>query len=212
MFVRHIAVVGAGYVGLTTGACLASLGHRVVCADIDAAKIERLRVGEVSVREKGLAELVVEGITAGRLSFAVGAAAALRELDADGSPAEVRFLCVPTPMGVGGVADLGAVEAVIEETRDVLPFGCVVVNKSTIPVGTSLRTEEMLTRDDVGVVSNPEFLREGTAAHDFLNPCSAPPATTLSQTDLFVVPSPRPPCRLWTGPRRARRPMRHGCG
>ncbi len=170
MFARHIAVVGTGYVGLTTGACLASLGHRVVCADIDAIKVERLRAGEVGIREDGLTELVIEGIAAGRLSFAVGAAAALAELEQEGSPAEVMFLCVPTPMGVGGVADLGAVEAVIEETRDVLPVGCVVVNKSTVPVGTSVRTAELLKRDDVGIVSNPEFLREGTAVHDFLNP------------------------------------------
>lgn len=170
MFARHIAVVGTGYVGLTTGACLASLGHRVVCADIDAVKVERLREGIVGIREDGLSELVVEGIAAGRLSFAVGAAAALGELEEDGTPAEVMFLCVPTPMGVGGIADLGAVEAVIEETRDALPQGCVVVNKSTVPVGTADRTVELLKRDDVGVVSNPEFLREGSAVHDFLNP------------------------------------------
>jgi UDPglucose 6-dehydrogenase len=77
---------------------------------------------------------------------------------------------VPTPMGVGGVADLSAVEAVVEEARDLLPTGCVVVNKSTVPVGTADRTAEMLARDDVAVVSNPEFLREGSAVRDFLNP------------------------------------------
>ena len=80
------------------------------------------------------------------------------------------FLCVPTPMGVGGIADLSAVEAVVEETRDLLPPGCVVVNKSTVPVGTADRTAEMLDRDDVAVVSNPEFLREGSAVRDFLHP------------------------------------------
>jgi UDPglucose 6-dehydrogenase len=170
MFARRVAVVGAGYVGLTTGACLASLGHRVVCADVDEAKVERLRAGEIGIREDGLAELVNEGMAAGRLSFVVGAGAALKELEADGTPVEVMFLCVPTPMGVGGIADLAAVEAVIEETRDALPAGCVVVNKSTVPVGTSVRTAELLERDDVEVVSNPEFLREGTAVHDFLNP------------------------------------------
>ncbi|GAA1273122.1 UDP-glucose/GDP-mannose dehydrogenase family protein [Pseudonocardia aurantiaca] len=170
MFARRIAVMGTGYVGLTTGACLASLGHRVVCADVDAIKVERLRAGDIGIREDGLAELVNEGVAAGRLSFVVGAGTALKELEADGPPVEVMFLCVPTPMGVGGVADLNAVEAVIEETRAVLPPGCVVVNKSTVPVGTAARTAELLERDDVGVVSNPEFLREGSAVRDFLNP------------------------------------------
>jgi UDPglucose 6-dehydrogenase len=162
--------MGTGYVGLTTGACLASLGHRVVCADVDAIKIERLCAGDIGIREDGLAELVSEGVAAGRLSFVVGAGAALKELEAEGPPVEVMFLCVPTPMGVGGVADLNAVEAVIEETRAALPPGCVVVNKSTVPVGTAARTAELLERDDVGVVSNPEFLREGSAVRDFLNP------------------------------------------
>ncbi len=170
MFARRVVVVGAGYVGLTTGACLASLGHRVICADVDEAKVERLRDGVVGLREDRLADLVVEGVAAGRLSFVVGASAALKELERDGTPVEVMFLCVPTPMGVGGVADLAAVEAVIEETRDALPQGCVVVNKSTVPVGTSLRTVELLDRADIGVVSNPEFLREGSAVHDFLHP------------------------------------------
>lgn len=170
MFGRRVVVVGAGYVGLTTAACLASLGHRVVCADVDALKVERLRRAEVDIREEGLADLVAEGLAAQRLSFVVGAGLALKELEADGGPAEVVFLCVPTPMGVGGVADLGAVEAVVEEIGDDLPAGAVLVNKSTVPVGTAARTVELLGRSDVAVVSNPEFLREGTAVEDFLNP------------------------------------------
>ncbi len=167
MFVRRIAVIGTGYVGLTTGACLASLGHDVVCADVDADKVARLTRGEVDILEPGLAELVAEGQAAGRLTFVLGASAAVRH---SGDGPEVMFLCVPTPMGVGGVADLSIVEAVIEEVRDQLPEGCVVVNKSTVPVGTAERTEELLVRDDVAVVSNPEFLREGSAVEDFLNP------------------------------------------
>ncbi|WP_394621075.1 UDP-glucose dehydrogenase family protein [Lentzea sp. JNUCC 0626] len=163
MFVRRIAVVGTGYVGLTTGACLASLGHRVVCADVDESKVERLSRGEVDILEPRLAELVAEGLASGRLSFVLGASAAVAD-------AEVVFLCVPTPMGVGGIADLQAVESVVDETRDLLPSGTVIVNKSTVPVGTSIRTAELLRRDDVAVVSNPEFLREGSAVHDFLNP------------------------------------------
>lgn len=167
MFARRIAVVGTGYVGLTTGACLASLGHHVICADVDEDKIRRLRDGKVDILEPGLSDLVVEGLAAGRLSFTVGAAVAL-EQHAEG--VEVVFLCVPTPMGVGGVADLRAVEAVLDEIRDTLPAGCVIVNKSTVPVGTAVRTAELLGRSDVAVTSNPEFLREGTAVRDFLNP------------------------------------------
>lgn len=163
MFVRRIAVIGTGYVGLTTGACLASLGHHVVCADVDAEKVKRLGAGEIDILEPGLAELVAEGIAAGRLSFVLGASAAVEG-------GEVVFLCVPTPMGVGGVADLSVVESVIEEVGGLLPANSVVVNKSTVPVGTAQRTAELLDRADVAVVSNPEFLREGSAVHDFLNP------------------------------------------
>lgn len=163
VFTRSVAVIGTGYVGLTTGACLASLGHRVICADRDRTKVDQLRRGEVSIREPRLPELVAEGLAAGRLRFVVDAVEAARE-------AEVVYLCLPTPMGVGGVADLAAVENVIAQIRDVLPAGCVVVNKSTVPVGTAVRTKDLLGRDDIAVVSNPEFLREGSAVHDFLNP------------------------------------------
>jgi UDPglucose 6-dehydrogenase len=163
VFARRIVVVGTGYVGLTTGACLASLGHRVVCSDVNAAKVEQLSRGEVRIHEPGLAELVQEGIAAGRLAFVVGSAAAVTD-------AEVVFLCVPTPMGSGGQADLAVVEAVAREVRELLPPGCVLVTKSTVPVGTSGRLAERIGREDVPVVSNPEFLREGSAVHDFLNP------------------------------------------
>lgn len=163
MFARRIAVVGTGYVGLTTGACLASLGHHVVCADVDQAKVERLSAGQVTILEPGLSDLVQEGLAAGRLRFVLGAKHAVDD-------AEVVFLCVPTPMGEGGAADLAAVESVTTEIRELLPHGCVVVNKSTVPVGTAARTSALLNRPDIAVVSNPEFLREGSAVHDFLNP------------------------------------------
>jgi UDPglucose 6-dehydrogenase len=169
-FARRIVVAGTGYVGLTTGACLASLGHRVLCADVDRAKVERLQAGQIDIREPGLAEMVGEMLAAGRLSFVTGARAALEELRRDGTPCEVLFVCVPTPMGIGGIADLSTVEAVIEEVREVLPAGAIVVNKSTVPVGTGERTAELIDRPDVAVVSNPEFLREGSGVHDFLHP------------------------------------------
>ncbi|MEU7526451.1 UDP-glucose/GDP-mannose dehydrogenase family protein [Saccharothrix sp. NPDC042600] len=163
MFVRRIAVVGTGYVGLTTGACLASLGHRVVCADVDVVKVARLRAGQVDILEPGLTELVGEGQAAGRLHFT-------HDLTDAVADAEVVFLCLPTPMGAGGAADLSAVESVARDLRRVLPYGTVVVCKSTVPVGTSQRVAALLGREDVAVVSNPEFLREGSAVRDFLHP------------------------------------------
>lgn len=159
----RVVVIGTGYVGLTTGACLASLGHRVTCVDVDASKVARLAAARVDILEPGLAELVAKGIAARRLRFVVGAREAVRR-------AQAVFLCVPTPMGADGAADLRAVEAVAGEVRDSLPAGCAIVTKSTVPVGTSRRIRELLGREDISVVSNPEFLREGSAVSDFLGP------------------------------------------
>jgi UDPglucose 6-dehydrogenase len=159
----RIAVVGTGYVGLTTGACLAHLGHTVVCADIDADKIAKLRDGIIPIVELGLAELVTEGMTSGRLSFVVGSVEAAKNCD-------IAFLCVPTPQGEDGSADLSYVQRAAEEISAVLPFEAIVVNKSTVPVGSTKVVERALKRPDVKVVSNPEFLREGSAVQDFLKP------------------------------------------
>lgn len=159
----RIAVVGTGYVGLTTGACLAHLGHTVVCADIDANKIAKLRDGIIPIVELGLAELVAEGMASGRLSFVVGSAEAAKNCD-------IAFLCVPTPQGEDGSADLSYVQRAAEEISAVLPFEAIVVNKSTVPVGSTKVVEKALKRPDVKVVSNPEFLREGSAVQDFLKP------------------------------------------
>ncbi len=162
-----VGVVGAGYVGLTTAACLAHLGHVVVCADIDADRIERLRKGNVPILEEGLSELVSAGLSSGLLSFAVGAVEAADH-------AEFVFLCVPTPHGVDGAADLTAVDDVTREIGPALRAGAVVVNKSTMPVGSTRRVDRLLREAgapaDVRVVSNPEFLREGSAVADFLHP------------------------------------------
>ena len=158
-----IAVIGVGYVGLTTGACFASIGHRVVCADIVEEKIEGLRRGEVPILETGLPELVRTGIAEGRLSFVVGAAKAV-------PGCEFVYLCVPTPQGEDGSADLSYIRAAAAEIAPHLEPDAVVVNKSTVPVGSTQVVEAVLNRDDVTVVSNPEFLREGSAVHDFLHP------------------------------------------
>ena len=159
----RIAVIGTGYVGLTTGACFSALGHDVVCADIDEAKVAALQRGEVPILEAGLDNLVREGIEAGRLSFVIGAATAARDC-------EFAYLCVPTPQSDDGSADLSYIQAAAHEIAPVLPAESVVVNKSTVPVGSTRVVEKALGRDDVSVVSNPEFLREGSAVHDFMNP------------------------------------------
>jgi UDPglucose 6-dehydrogenase len=158
-----IAVIGTGYVGLTTGACFAHMGHEVACADIDPVKIESLRRGVIPIVELGLQELVKEGLAGGRLSFVLGGAEAVRDC-------EIAFLCVPTPQGDDGAADLSYIEAAAREIGPVLPYECVVVNKSTVPVGSAKVVERVLGRPDVKVVSNPEFLREGSAVQDFLKP------------------------------------------
>ena len=163
----RVAVIGAGYVGLTTGACFAHLGHEVVVADIDADKVARLAKGDLDIFEEGLPELVSEGLATRRLRFVVGAANAATEV-------EFVFLCVPTPRGSEGDADLSAVEAVVRDIAPVLRPGTVVVNKSTMPVGSTTLVARALANagavPELGVASNPEFLREGTAARDFLHP------------------------------------------
>jgi UDPglucose 6-dehydrogenase len=166
--VSAIAVVGGGYVGLTTAACFARLGHDVVCADVDREKVARLSKGEVPFLEEGLPELVAEGLASRRLSFVTVAVEAARA-------AEFVFLCVQTPSGPDGRTDMSFVEDVVREIAPALRPGSVVINKSTVPVGSTALVERLLADSGVatgavGVASNPEFLREGTAVRDFLQP------------------------------------------
>ena len=163
-----VAVIGAGYVGLTTAVCLAHLGHDVVCADIEAERVERLNKGEVPILEDGLPELLAEGLSSRRLRFVVGAKNAA-------SVAGFVFLCVPTPQGDDGAADLSYVDAVAREIAPALRPGTVVINKSTMPVGSTRMVQRVLAEsgappEEVLVASNPEFLREGTSIRDFLEP------------------------------------------
>ena len=158
-----IAIVGTGYVGLTTGACLASLGHQVVCADIDAEKVAQLSKGKVTIFEDGLQELVTKGLKTGSLSFVVGAVKAVVD-------SEYVFLCLPTPESSDGSADISIIETVAKEIASSLPRASIIVNKSTLPVGSVKVVENCIQRKDVSVVSNPEFLREGSAVQDFLKP------------------------------------------
>jgi UDPglucose 6-dehydrogenase len=164
----RIAVAGAGYVGITTAACFAHLGHDVVGADLDPERVARLNKGEIPILEKGLPDLVAAGLESGRLRFVVGAGVAAAN-------AEIVFLCVQTPQGDDGAADLSFVEQVARDIAPALRPGSIVVNKSTVPVGSTVFVQRVLSSagvspDDVSVVSNPEFLREGQAVHDFLNP------------------------------------------
>ena len=156
-------MVGAGYVGLTTAACFSHLGHEVVCADIDVERIARLARADLPIVEEGLEQLVRDGLRQGRLRFVVGAAAAV-------PAAEFVYLCVPTPQGSDGSVDLSFVEAVAAEIGPLVASESIVVNKSTVPVGSTGVVQRVLRRPDVHVVSNPEFLREGSAVHDFLHP------------------------------------------
>jgi UDPglucose 6-dehydrogenase len=158
-----IAVIGAGYVGLTTAACFADLGHQVTCADVVPEKVERLSRGDIPILEAGMPELVRSGLDGGRLRFVLGAGAAVGD-------AEFVYLCVPTPQSDDGSADLSYIRAAAAEIGPLLVPECVVVNKSTVPVGSTRVVEEVLQRDDVTVVSNPEFMREGSAVHDFMHP------------------------------------------
>ena len=168
MSTSRIGVVGAGYVGLTTAACMASLGHHVVCGDVDVVKLAGLSRGEVPILEPGLPELVQEGIRSGRLSFVLGAAAASEGRD-------FVFLCVPTPPAADASADLSFVEQVIGEIAQVLNPDAIVVAKSTMPPGSTRKIAALLDHaagcpSTISVASNPEFLREGSAVHDFLHP------------------------------------------
>jgi UDPglucose 6-dehydrogenase len=159
----EIVVIGTGYVGLTTGACLSHLGHDVTCIDVVPEKIDRLRRGDVPILEAGLDELVQEGLRSGQLHFELDAAQAVAE-------AEFIYLCVPTPQGLDGSADLSYIEDAARQIGPSLPPDAIVINKSTVPVGSTRVVEQALGRGDVSVVSNPEFLREGSAVHDFLHP------------------------------------------
>lgn len=160
---RNIAILGTGYVGLATGACFSSLGHRVRCLDIDATKVGLLSLGQVPIVETGLDELVETGLASGLLDFST-------EISEDLQFAEVVFLCLPTPQGDDGSADLSYVFGVLPLLESSLAPNAVLVNKSTVPVGTAVEISRRLNRPDVSIVSNPEFLRQGTAVEDFLHP------------------------------------------
>ena len=164
----NIAVVGTGYVGLVTGAVFADLGNDVVCVDKDAAKIDGLRAAQMPIYEPGLEELVGRNVADGRLTFTTDLADAVRRSD-------LVFIAVGTPPKASGESDLSAVEEVAVGIARALDRYKVIVNKSTVPVGTGDLVRRTIERHrprpvDFDVVSNPEFLREGSAIEDTLRP------------------------------------------
>lgn len=176
---REIAVIGTGYVGLVSGTCFAEIGQRVTCCDIDQHKIEQLNVGNVAIYEPGLQELVQRNVQEKRLSFTCDVQAAIRS-------AEIIYIAVGTPMLASGEADLQYVQAVAKTIGQSIEGYKVIVNKSTVPIGTGAMIAEIIAQEirvrasriddsakweqpNIDVVSNPEFLREGSAVQDCMN-------------------------------------------
>ena len=164
----QITMIGSGYVGLVSGACFADFGHNVVCVDKDAAKIESLKAGGIPIYEPGLDDLVARNVAAGRLSFTTELASGVADADA-------VFIAVGTPSRRGdGHADLSYVYAAAEEIAHALTRFTVIVDKSTVPVGTGDEVERIIRKAnpaaEFAVISNPEFLREGAAIDDFKRP------------------------------------------
>jgi len=165
---RNITVVGTGYVGLVTGTCFADLGNQVICLDIDETKIETLNSGGLPIYEPGLEEMVRRNVKANRLSFTTS-------YKEGGKDADFVFIAVGTPEGVDGEADLRYVRMAAQSIAEVMDHPLIIVNKSTVPVGTGdwvadIVNKHKTTDVEFAVVSNPEFLREGAAISDFLNP------------------------------------------
>ncbi len=163
----NIAVVGTGYVGLVTGTCFAETGNHVICVDIDANKVERMKNGEVPIFEPGLDLLFERNTKEGRLHFTTDLKEAIKD-------AEIIFLALPTPPGEDGSADLSYILGVASDLSHIIEDYKIIIDKSTVPVGTSEKVHAALaencSEDLFSVVSNPEFLREGVAVDDFLKP------------------------------------------
>lgn len=163
---KNIAVVGTGYVGLVTGTCFAETGNNVVCIDIDASKVAKMQNGEIPIYEPELDVLFERNIKAGRLNFTTNLAEGI-------TSAEIIFLALPTPPGEDGSADLSYILGVAEQLGKIITDFKVIVDKSTVPVGTAAKVEAAIAANakvDFAVVSNPEFLREGYAVSDFMKP------------------------------------------
>ncbi len=163
---KKIAVVGTGYVGLVTGTCFAETGNHVVCIDIDKNKVDKMLNGEIPIYEPNLSVLFERNIKANRLKFTTDLVEGIKD-------AEIIFLALPTPPGEDGSADLSYILGVAEQLGKIMTDYKVIVDKSTVPVGTAEKVHNMIAKNasvDFDVVSNPEFLREGFAVDDFMKP------------------------------------------
>lgn len=161
-----IAVVGTGYVGLVTGTCLAETGNNVICVDINETKVKKMQEGQVPIYEPGLDLLFHRNIEQGRLHFTTNLAEAIEE-------AQIIFMALPTPPGGDGAADLSYILGAAKDISKLIKDYKIIVNKSTVPVGTADKVRAVFTENtnvEVDVVSNPEFLREGVAVEDFMKP------------------------------------------
>lgn len=161
-----IAVVGTGYVGLVTGTCFAETGNQVTCVDIDTRKVEKLSNGQITIYEPGLEKIFLRNLKEGRLRFTTNLAEGIKD-------ATIIFLALPTPPGEDGSADLKYILGVAEDLGKILTDYKVIVDKSTVPVGTADKVHAAIAKNykgDFAVVSNPEFLREGVAVEDFMKP------------------------------------------
>ena len=185
----ELCVIGSGYVGLVTGTCFADLGNHVTLVDIDERKVTMLQNGEMPIYEPGLAEMVQRNTVAGRMQFTTCYSEGL-------SGAEFVFICVGTPSGVDGEADLQYVRSAAQTIAETMDHPLIVINKSTVPVGTGDWTREIIERNqpqpiDFAVVSCPEFLREGSALADFMQPDrtvlgSSDPAAAETVAELYA--------------------------
>jgi len=161
-----ITVVGTGYVGLVTGTCFAETGNKVTCVDIDKTKVEKLSAGQITIFEPGLEKIFLRNIKEGRLHFTTAIESVIDE-------SEILFLALPTPPGADGSADLKYILGVADQLGKIMKGYKVIVNKSTVPVGTADKVRAAIAKNyhgDFDVVSNPEFLREGVAVDDFMKP------------------------------------------
>jgi UDPglucose 6-dehydrogenase len=182
-----IAVVGTGYVGLVTGTCFAETGNTVTCVDIDEKKIEKLSGGQITIFEPGLEKLFHRNIKEDRLHFTTNLEEGIRE-------AKIIFLALPTPPGEDGSADLKYILKVADDLGKIMTDYKVIVDKSTVPVGTSKKVHDVIAKNasvEFDVVSNPEFLREGVAVDDFMKPDRVVIGTTSERaqkvlTDLYA--------------------------
>ncbi|MFN8236615.1 MAG: nucleotide sugar dehydrogenase [Chitinophagales bacterium] len=184
----NIAVVGTGYVGLVTGTCLSETGNNVICVDIDQNKVAKLKSGQIPIFEPGLDILFQRNIKEGRLHFTTNLEEAIED-------AKLIFLALPTPPGEDGSADLSYVLGVAEQLGKIMKEYKVIINKSTVPVGTAEKTKNAVAKNakvEFDVVSNPEFLREGVAVDDFMKPDRVVVGTTSERARKLMEELYRP--------------------